>query len=92
MNELQSPIKRITIISQDDDAVHEVGGDVEELSDSLTESGTAFIVHESAKGSVLCTTVYQIRTKVSRRSLTWVSGLTKSRRVTTFPTSQHQQG
>lgn len=58
MNELQSPIKRITIISQDDDAVHEVGGDVEELSDSLTESGTAFIVHESAKGSVLCTTVY----------------------------------
>jgi hypothetical protein len=58
MRDEQNPIKRITIVSQDDDAVHEVGGDVEELADSLTESGTAFIVHESAGGAILCTTVY----------------------------------
>lgn len=58
MKEPQNPIKRITIVSRDDDAVHEVGGDVDGLADSLTETGTAFIVHESAGEEILCTTVY----------------------------------
>ena len=41
-----NPIRRISVVSENEEAVHEVGGDIVSLVDSLTEQGTAFIVHE----------------------------------------------
>ena len=54
-----NPITRISVVSENEEAVHEVGGDIVSLVDSLTEQGTAFIVHEEGgDGEILCTTVY----------------------------------
>jgi len=55
----KNPIKSISIISEDEEAVHSVGGDVAVLVDSLTETGTAFIVHEQdVDEEIIVTTVY----------------------------------
>jgi hypothetical protein len=52
------PIKSITIITEEGDHLFE-GGENVQLMDALTESATAFIVHEQdADGELLHTTVY----------------------------------
>jgi hypothetical protein len=51
-------IKSITIITEEGDHLFEGAADMQ-LKESLTESGTAFIVHEqNADGELLHTTVY----------------------------------
>lgn len=54
-----NPITRISVVSENEEAIHEVGDGIVSLVDSLTEQGTAFIVHErDDENEIICTTVY----------------------------------